>query len=142
MHPGHTTPKVKEKMNQLESDRGIIPQCTTKFLQPCDVSINNYWRQLSKTILSMRCRLGKQKINDASGINSQKDKNVKIRRIFKSISCFAKEPIYLHFEYCPFNVNIYKLKSHLLICVWWIVSVHVPVFFRWKNFSWLVKLEI
>ena len=50
---GHTTPKVKDKMNQLELDWLIIPPGTTSFLQPIDVSINkplkaklrNHWEE-------------------------------------------------------------------------------------------------
>ena len=37
---GHTTPKVKDKMNQLELDWLIISPGTNSFLQPCDASIN------------------------------------------------------------------------------------------------------
>ena len=36
----HTTPKCKDKMNELELDWLIIPPGTTSLLQPCDVSIN------------------------------------------------------------------------------------------------------
>ena len=41
----HTTPKVKDKMNQLELDWFIIPSGTTSFLQPCDASINKPFKE-------------------------------------------------------------------------------------------------
>ena len=42
---GQTTPKVKDKMNQLELDWLIISPGTNSFLQPCDVSINKHSKE-------------------------------------------------------------------------------------------------
>ena len=42
---GHTTPKVKDKMNQLELDWLISPPGTTSFLQLCDLSINKPFKE-------------------------------------------------------------------------------------------------